>query len=119
MKNYGMTTEYIQSKPKMQNTLFVNNQSKTKNKPSKIFHLPPNTFVVDLKYEMRENCFVDLTKLKLTKFLILIDLAMTGHKLAGMMKKMVVSSLNYGTANWNYVVLSRVTSIKAFIYFSC
>jgi hypothetical protein len=79
----------------------------------KIFHLPSNTFVVDIKYEMRENKFVNLPKSKLTQFSILIDLATTGHKLQGMTKKnLIVSSLNYGTSNCIYVVLSRVTSIK-------
>ncbi len=87
--------------------------NKDKTKGFKIFHLPLNTFVVDVKYEMRENNFVTLPKSKLTQFPILIDLATTGHKLQGMTKKnLIVSSLNYGTANWIYVVLSRVTSIK-------
>jgi hypothetical protein len=39
---------------------------------------------------------------------------MTGHKLQGMTeKKLIISSLNYGTANWIYVVLSGVASIKS------
>jgi hypothetical protein len=40
------------------------------------------------------------------------DLATTGNKLQGMTKKfLIVSSINYNTANWIYVVLSRVTSL--------
>jgi hypothetical protein len=40
------------------------------------------------------------------------DLAITGHKLQGMIKKfLIVSSINYNTANRIYVVLSRVTSL--------
>jgi hypothetical protein len=39
-------------------------------------------------------------------------LATTGHKLRGMTKKfLIVSSINYNTANRIYVVLSRVTSL--------
>jgi hypothetical protein len=68
---------------------------------------------VDVKYEIRPNSFVNLPKSKITQFPILLDLATTGHKLQGMTKKhLIVSSFNYGTANWIYVVLSRVTSIK-------
>ncbi len=81
--------------------------NKDKNKQSTIFHLSTNTFIVDVKYEMTENNFVNLPKSKLTQFPILIDLATTGHKLQGMTKKNLI-----GTANWIYVVLSRVTSIK-------
>ena len=61
--------------------------NKDKNKQSIIFHLSPNTFIVDVKYEMTENNFVNLPKSKLTQFPILIDLATTGHKLQGMTKK--------------------------------
>jgi len=40
-------------------------------------------------------------------------LATTGHKLQGMTKKyLIVASLNYSTANWIYVVLSRVTTLN-------
>jgi hypothetical protein len=40
------------------------------------------------------------------------NLATTGHKLQGMTKKfLIVSSINYSTANSIYVVLSRVTSL--------
>ena len=40
------------------------------------------------------------------------NLATTGQKLQGMTKKfLIVSSINYNTANWIYVVLSRVTSL--------
>jgi hypothetical protein len=61
--------------------------NKDKNKQSTIFHLSPNTFIVDVNYEMKENSFVNLPKSKLTQFPILIDLATTGHKLQGMTKK--------------------------------
>ncbi len=66
-----------------------------------------------MKYEIKPNSFVNLPRTKLTQFLILLDLATTGHKLQGMTKNhLIVSSLNYGTANWIYVVLSRDTSIR-------
>ena len=49
---------------------------------------------------------------KAFQFPINIDLATTGHKLQGMTKKyLIVSSLNYSTLNWIYVVLSRVTTL--------
>ena len=86
---------------------------KNPKKRANIFHLPLNNFIVDVKYEIRPNSFVNLPKSKITQFPILLDLATTGHKLQGMTKKhLIVSSFNYGTANWIYVVLSRVTSIK-------
>ena len=80
---------------------------KNPNKRAKIFHLPPNNFIVDVKYEIRPNSFVNLPKSKITQFPILLDLATTGHKLQGMTKKhLIISSFNYGTANWIYEVLS-------------
>ena len=44
------------------------------------------------------------------------NLATTGHKLQGMTKKfLIVSSINYSTVNWIYVVLSRVTSLDGLL----
>jgi hypothetical protein len=44
------------------------------------------------------------------------DLATTGHKLQGMtINFLIVSSINYNTANWIYVVLSRVTSLDGLL----
>jgi hypothetical protein len=41
------------------------------------------------------------------------DLATTGHKLQGKAKIfLVISQLNYGTTNWIFVVLSRVTTLS-------
>ncbi len=92
---------------------------KNPNKRAKILHLPPNNFIVDVKYEIRPNSFVNLPKSEFTQFPILLDLATTGHKLQGMTKKhLIISSFNYGTANWIYVVLSRVTSIKGHKYWT-
>ncbi len=54
-----------------------------------------------------------LPKSVITQFPINNDLATTGHKLQGMTKTfLVVSQLSYGTANWIYVVLSRVTTLS-------
>jgi hypothetical protein len=61
--------------------------NKTATNISKIFHLPSISFNVKVKYEMRENCCINLSKSKPVQFPILIDLAIMGHKLQGMTKK--------------------------------
>jgi hypothetical protein len=53
-----------------------------------------------------------LERSRIVQFLINNDLATTGHKLQGMTKQfLIVSSINYSTPNWIYVVLSRVTTL--------
>jgi hypothetical protein len=53
-----------------------------------------------------------MEKSRIVQFPINNDLATTGHKLQGMTKKfLIVSSINYNTINWIYVVLSIGTSL--------
>ena len=83
------------------------------NEVPRIFHLPTRSFEVSIKFPFGGNKFFKLSKCIINQFPINNDLATTGHKLQGKTKKfLVVSELNYGTANWIYVVLSRVTTLS-------
>jgi hypothetical protein len=86
---------------------------KTKNEPSQTFKLPPKIFHVTVKFPLgSSNKFLNLEKSRILMFPVNNDSATTGHKLQGTTKKfLIVSSINYSTANWIYVVLSRVTSL--------
>ena len=86
---------------------------KSVNEPSRTFKLPPKIFHVTVKFPIgTSNKFLNLEKSRILMFPVNNDLATTGHKLQGMTKKfLIVSSINYNTANWIYVVLSRVTSL--------
>jgi hypothetical protein len=82
------------------------------NEPTRIFHLPTRLFEVSVEFPLGGNIFFKLSKLITTQFPINNDLATTGHKLQGKTKKFLIfSQLNYGTTNWSYVVLSRVTTM--------
>jgi hypothetical protein len=83
------------------------------NEVPRIFHLPTRSFEVSIKFPIGGNKFFKLSKCIINQFPINNDLATTGHKLQGKTKKnLVVSELNYGTTNWIYVVLSRVTTLS-------
>ncbi len=82
---------------------------KNVNEPSRTFKLPPKIFHVTVKFPIgTSNKFLNLEKSRILMFPVNNDLATTGHKLQGMTKKfLIVSSINYNTANWIYVVLCR------------
>ena len=86
---------------------------KNEDEPSRTFKLPPKIFHVTVKFPLgTSNKFLNLEKSRILMFPVNNDLATTGHKLQGMTKMfLIVSSINYNTANWIYVVLSRVTSL--------
>jgi len=86
---------------------------KSKDEPSQTFKLPPKNFHVTVKFPLgTSNKFQNLEKSRILMFPVNNNLATTGHKLQGMTKKFfIVSSINYSTVNWIYVVLSRVTSL--------
>jgi hypothetical protein len=86
---------------------------KNADEPSRTFRLPPKVFHVTVKFPIgTSNKFLNLEKSRILMFPVNNDLATTGHKLQGMTKKfLIVSSINYNTANWIYVVLSRVTTL--------
>jgi hypothetical protein len=86
---------------------------KSKDEPSRTFKLPPKIFHVTIKFPLgTSNKFLNLEKSRILMFPVNNDLATAGHKLQGMTKKfLIVSSINYNTANWIYVVLSRGTSL--------
>jgi len=86
---------------------------KTKDEPSRTFKLPPKIFHVTVKFPLgTSNKFLNSEISRILVFPVNNDLATTGHKLQGMTKKfLIVSSINYNTANQIYVVLSRVTSL--------
>jgi hypothetical protein len=79
------------------------------------FKLPAKTFRVKMSLPLgaARKVYPEKSTLKLTQFPINIDLATTGHKLQGATKdNLVISDFNYGTANWVYVALSRVTKLS-------
>jgi len=82
--------------------------------PPKTFKLPTALFSVTTKLPLRDKkSFLTMAKSRIEQFPINNDLATTGHKLQGMTKKfLIISSINYSTPNWVYVVLSRVTSLE-------
>ena len=50
-----------------------------------------------------------LGNVSVTQFAVNSNIATTGHKLQGMSKDtLIINNWNYGSANWIYVVLSRV-----------
>ena len=52
----------------------------------------------------------------MTQFPVNCNIATTCHKLQGKtFQKLVINSLNYGTKNWIYVVLSRLTTFNGLI----
>jgi hypothetical protein len=110
---YGMGTRYTQCKPMMLSLFSVNTPKKTKDEPSRTFKLPPKIFHVTVKFPLgTSNKFLNSEISRILVFPVNNDLATTGHKLQGMTKKfLIVSSINYNTANQIYVVLSRVTSL--------
>ncbi len=85
---------------------------KDDSEPTRSFKLPTKSFPVTVKFPIGGSKFLKLEKARIIQFPINNDLATTGHKLQGMTKKyLIVASLNYSTANWIYVVLSRVTTL--------
>ncbi len=86
---------------------------KDDSEPTRSFKLPTKSFPVTVKFPIGGSKFLKLEKARIIQFPINNDLATTGHKLQGMTKKyLIVASLNYSTANWIYVVLSRVTTLN-------
>ena len=81
-----------------------------------LFKLTPEDFLSVVQLSLINFC--DDVKLKLgnvriTQILVNSNIAMTGHKLQGMSKDvLIVNSWNYGFANWVYVVLSRVRTLS-------
>jgi hypothetical protein len=53
-----------------------------------------------------------ITGYKIEQFPINLSLAITGHKLQGMILDMLILCETNMTPNWLYVLLSRVTSLK-------
>jgi hypothetical protein len=92
--------------------ILCEHSKKEKTDSSRTFMLPPQVFPVTVNYPIGSRECLKLEKSKIIQFPINNDLATTGHKLQGMTKKyLIVSSLNYSTPNWIYVVFSRVTSL--------
>jgi hypothetical protein len=75
------------------------------------FKLTPDTDKYQLKMPMQGQ--IISFKLKVTQFGVISCIGTTGHKLQGMSKdNIIVTSWNYRTRNWIYVVLSRVRTLK-------
>jgi len=86
---------------------------KSPDDPPRCFQLPTKSFTSIIKFPVQNSQFLKLDKCKVIQFPVNNDLATTGHKLQGMTKKyLIMSSLNYSTSNWIYVVLSRVTTLN-------
>jgi hypothetical protein len=68
---------------------------------------------MDLPFELTSGKKIrKIVWAKANRFPVLINHATTGHKLQGQTKSsLCISDWHYG-ANWPYVVLSRVTSLK-------
>lgn len=76
----------------------------------KRFKLTPDDDTYELKMPMQGH--VIAFKLSVTQFGVISSIGTTGHKLQGMSKdNIIVTSWNYRTRNWVYVVLSRVRTL--------
>lgn len=85
-------------------------KAKEDGKPPKKFKLKPEADNYELKMPMQG--FVVPFKVNVTQFGVISSIATTGHKLQGMTKEnIIVTSWKYGSRNWVYVVLSRVTTL--------
>jgi hypothetical protein len=93
--------------------LLCEHSKKAINEPSRTFKLPSKTFQVTEHFPLgSQKKNLKLERSRIVQFPINNDLATTGHKLQGMTKQfLIVSSINYSTPNWIYVVLSRVTTL--------
>jgi hypothetical protein len=93
--------------------IICDHTKKDDSEPTKSFKLPIKSFSVTVQFPIGGSKFLKLEKARIVQFPINNDLATTSHKLQGMTKKyLIVASLNYSTANWIYVVLSRVTTLN-------
>jgi hypothetical protein len=93
--------------------ILCEHSKKNQNDPPKTFKLLSRLFQVTVKFPLGNNKkFLNMKKCRIHQFPINNDLATTGNKLQGMTKKfLIISSINYSTSNWVYVVLSRVTRL--------
>jgi ATP:corrinoid adenosyltransferase len=82
---------------------------------TRTFEVRPDTVTckIDLPFELIPGEKMrKIVRAKVNRFPLLINHATTGHKLQGQTKlNLCISDWHYG-ANWPYVVLSRVTSLK-------
>ena len=85
---------------------------KNEEDPEKIFKLVPDEDSAIISLQMYGNK-VTIGGIKMKQFGVNNNIATTGHKLQGMSKdQLVVSSWNYSSKNWIYVVLSRVRTLS-------
>jgi hypothetical protein len=79
-------------------------------RPPKKFKLTPEADTYEVNMPMQGH--VVPFKLNITQFGVISCIGTTGHKLQGMSKdNIIVTSWNYRTRNWVYVVLSRVRTL--------
>ena len=85
-------------------------KAKEKGQTPKKFKLKPEADTYQLKMPMQGHV-IPFT-VNVTQFGVISTIATTGHKLQGMSKdNIIVTSWNYGSRNWIYVVLSRVRTL--------
>jgi hypothetical protein len=90
--------------------LCENWEAEEKDRPPKKFKLTPEADTYELKMPMQAHIIP--FHLNITQFGVISCIGTTGHKLQGMSKdNIIVTSWNYGTRNWIYVVLSRVRTL--------
>jgi len=77
------------------------------------FKLKPQTFSVTVNFPIGDGLKIKVGNVRVTQIPVNSNIATTGHKLQGMSKDtLIVNSWSYGFANWIYVVLSRVRTLK-------
>ena len=99
--------------------ILCEHSQKNQNDPPKTFKLPSRLFQVTVKFPLGDNKkFFTMEKSRIEQFPINNDLATTGHKLQGMTKRfLIISSINYSTPNWVYVVCQEL--LHWMVYFLC
>jgi hypothetical protein len=85
----------------------------TQGNSRRTFKLTPQTFSATINFPLSEGITVKLGNASITQIPINANIATTGHKLQGMSKDiLIINDWNYKCANWIYVVLSRVRTLK-------
>ena len=82
--------------------------------PDEYFKAEPKSSAIKITSKYLGN--LPIKGINMTQFGAIDNIATTGHKLQGVsLDNLVVNSWNYSTANWVYVVLSRVRKLTGLV----